>query len=81
MAETVVIRAVAHPTGRMRAVFSRIWSFSGLKLETPMLLTKPLSTSDSMTAQISLKGGTTCGPASSEDGLHGQSNMLTASTG
>ena len=35
-----------------------------------MLLTKPLSTSDSMAAQVSLKGGTTSGPASSELGLN-----------
>ena len=59
----------------MRAVLSRVWIFSGLKLETPMLLTKPLSTSDSMAAQVSLKGGTTSGLASSEEGLQGQSNI------
>ncbi len=46
-----------------------------------MLLTKPLSTSDSMAAQVSLKGGTTSGPASSEEGLQGQGNVLTAATG
>ncbi len=44
-----------------------------------MLLTKP--TSDSMAAQVSLKGGTTSGPASSEEGLQGQGNVLTAATG
>ncbi len=59
----------------MRAVLSRVWIFSGLKLERPMLLTKPLSTSDSMAAQVSLKGGNTSGPASSEEGLQGQGNM------
>ena len=53
----------------MRAVLSRVCIFSGLKLERPMLLTKPRSTSDSMAAQVSLKGGTTSGPASSDLGL------------
>lgn len=63
----------------MRAVLSRVWIFSGLKLERPMLLTKPLSTRDSMAAQVSFKGGTTSGPASSELGLkfeHDKSSTL-----
>lgn len=54
----------------MRAPFIKIWIFSGLKLETPMLLTRPLSTKSSMAAQVSLNGGTTSGPASSEFGLY-----------
>ncbi len=36
-----------------------------------MLLTKPLSTSSSMAAHVSLKEGTTSGPASCDDGLQG----------
>ena len=54
----------------MRACSRIALIFSGLKLETPMLLTKPLSTSSSMAAHVSLKGGTTSGPASAEFGLH-----------
>ena len=54
----------------MRAPFIKIWIFSGLKLETPMLLTRPLSTKSSMAAQVSSKGGSTSGPASSELGLY-----------
>lgn len=54
----------------MRADFMIVLIFSGLKLDTPMLLTRPWSTRDSIAAQVSLNGGSTAGPVSCELGLH-----------
>ena len=42
-----------------------------------MLLTRPRSTRSSMAAQVSLKGGTTSGPAFSELGLHDRQHAKT----
>jgi hypothetical protein len=39
--------------GRMRALVSRSWMSGAVKLDTPMALTRPSSTSFSMAAQVS----------------------------
>ena len=65
----------------MRADFKMTLIFSGLKLETPMLLTRPWWTRDSIAAQVSLKEGSTAGPVSCELGLQAEWQMQASRCG